>query len=35
MRKEAHFVRGLWFRNEWVDDVVFAILSDEWKIGAE
>ncbi len=31
MRKEAHFVRGLWFRDEWVDDVVFAILDEEWS----
>lgn len=31
MRKEAHFVRGLWFRGEWVDDVVFALLGEEWQ----
>lgn len=30
MRKEAHFVKSLWFRGEWVDDVVFAMLEDEW-----
>jgi len=30
MRKEAHFVKSLWFRGEWVDDVVFAILGSEW-----
>jgi len=31
MRQEAHFVKSLWFRGEWVDDVIFAILADEWK----
>ncbi len=31
MRKEAHFVQSLWFRGEWVDDVVFGILRSEWK----
>jgi RimJ/RimL family protein N-acetyltransferase len=31
MRKEAHFVKSLWFKGEWVDDVVFAILASDWK----
>lgn len=31
MRKEAHFMQSLWFKGEWVDDVVFAILATEWK----
>lgn len=31
MRKEAHFVQSLWFRDGWVDDVIFAILAEEWK----
>jgi RimJ/RimL family protein N-acetyltransferase len=31
MRKEAHFVKSLQFRGEWADDVIFAILSEEWK----
>jgi RimJ/RimL family protein N-acetyltransferase len=30
MRKEAHFVKSLWFRGEWVDDVVYAMLAEEW-----
>jgi RimJ/RimL family protein N-acetyltransferase len=34
MRQEAHFVKSLWFRGEWVDDVVFAMLASEWKIAA-
>jgi RimJ/RimL family protein N-acetyltransferase len=31
MRKEAHFVKSLWFRGEWVDDVIFAVLASEWN----
>lgn len=31
LRQEAHFVRSLWFKDSWVDDVVFAILADEWR----
>jgi RimJ/RimL family protein N-acetyltransferase len=31
MRKEAHFVKSLWFRNDWVDDMIFAMLASEWK----
>ncbi len=30
MRQEAHFRESLWFKGEWVDDVVFAILAAEW-----
>ncbi len=30
MHREAHFRRSLWFRGEWVDDVIFASLRDEW-----
>jgi RimJ/RimL family protein N-acetyltransferase len=30
MRKEAHFMKSLWFRGQWVDDVVFAMLAEEW-----
>jgi RimJ/RimL family protein N-acetyltransferase len=30
MRKEAHFVKSLWFRGEWVDDVIYALLAEEW-----
>lgn len=31
MRQEAHFRKSLWFKGEWADDVVFAVLEDEWK----
>ena len=29
MRQEAHFRESLWFKGEWVDDVVFGILGSE------
>lgn len=32
MRQEAHFRESLWWRGEWVDDVVFAILRSEWPL---
>jgi RimJ/RimL family protein N-acetyltransferase len=35
MRKEAHFVKSLWFKGEWVDDVIFAILASEWNPGRQ
>lgn len=31
MRQEALFRQGLWFKGAWVDDMVFAILRDEWR----
>jgi RimJ/RimL family protein N-acetyltransferase len=31
MREEAHFRKSLWFKGEWVDDIVFGILRSEWK----
>ncbi|MCG7850970.1 MAG: GNAT family N-acetyltransferase [Methanosarcinaceae archaeon] len=31
MRQEAHFLKSLWFKGEWVDDIVFGILESEWK----
>ncbi len=31
MRQEAHFRKNLWFKGEWADDVVFAVLEEEWK----
>jgi RimJ/RimL family protein N-acetyltransferase len=31
MRQEAHFLKSLWFKGEWVDDLVFGILASEWK----
>lgn len=30
MRKEAHFKKSLFIENEWVDDVIYAILVEEF-----
>ncbi len=30
MRKEAHFVKSLWFKGDWADDVIFAMLKREY-----
>lgn len=30
MRKEAHFRKSIWFNEEWTDDIVYAILEEEW-----
>jgi RimJ/RimL family protein N-acetyltransferase len=30
MRHEAHFVEDLWFKGEWGDTAVYAILAREW-----
>jgi RimJ/RimL family protein N-acetyltransferase len=31
MRKEAHLVKSVLFKGEWVDDVIFAIHASDWK----
>ncbi|MEO8778169.1 MAG: GNAT family protein [Rhodanobacter sp.] len=31
MRQEAHHRESLWFKGEWVDDVIFALLDREWR----
>ncbi|MEZ4388056.1 MAG: GNAT family protein [Candidatus Krumholzibacteriia bacterium] len=33
MRREAHFRESLWFKGEWVDDVIFGVLKSEWRGG--
>lgn len=30
-RKEAHFVKSLFFHGQWVDDLIYATLASEWK----
>ena len=30
LRREAHFRRSEWFKGAWVDDIIHAILRDEW-----
>jgi len=32
MRQEAHHHESLWFKGEWVDDVIFAMLDHEWRM---
>jgi RimJ/RimL family protein N-acetyltransferase len=34
MRQEAHFVRNELYRGEWTDELVFALLADEWRHAA-
>jgi RimJ/RimL family protein N-acetyltransferase len=29
-RQEAHMIGSLWFKGQWVDDLVFAMLAREW-----
>jgi RimJ/RimL family protein N-acetyltransferase len=31
LREEAHFVQDLWFKGDWADTGVWAILGDEWR----
>jgi RimJ/RimL family protein N-acetyltransferase len=31
MRHEAHFVEDVWFKGEWADTAVYAILDREWR----
>lgn len=30
MRKEAHFRQSLWIADGWKDDVIYAVLNEEW-----
>lgn len=34
MRQEAHFVRNEWIQGEWTDELVFAVLVEEWRAAA-
>jgi len=29
-RKEGHFVKSLFWKNKWTDDVIYALLREEW-----
>ena len=31
LRREAHFVRNEMFKGEWSDEVVYAVLAEEWQ----
>ncbi len=30
MRQEGHFLRNYWLRDRWTDEVLYAMLEDEW-----
>jgi RimJ/RimL family protein N-acetyltransferase len=30
MRREAHLVENEWVKGEWIDEVIYAVLADEW-----
>jgi RimJ/RimL family protein N-acetyltransferase len=30
LRKEGHFIKSLFWKNKWVDDLIYAILREEW-----
>jgi RimJ/RimL family protein N-acetyltransferase len=30
-RREGHFVQNVWFKGEWGDEYLYAILADEWE----
>jgi RimJ/RimL family protein N-acetyltransferase len=32
MREEVRFEKSLWFKGEWVDEVIFAMLAADWKV---
>ncbi len=35
MRQEAHFRQNIWFKGEWGDTAIYAILAQEWRSAAE
>lgn len=35
MRREGHFIRSLWFKGDWADEYIYAILYEEWKARQE
>lgn len=30
-RKEAHFKKSLFFKGEWVDDLIYGLLAEDWR----
>lgn len=33
LRREGHLRRAVWFKGVWCDDVIYAVLRDEWSAG--
>ncbi len=34
LRREAHFKENEWVKGEWTDEVIYAVLADEWPLPA-
>jgi RimJ/RimL family protein N-acetyltransferase len=34
MRREGHLRESTWAKGEWTDDLVYALLQDEWQSGS-
>lgn len=32
MRKEGYLRENVWVKDEWADDVIYAILEKEWRL---
>ena len=32
MRREAHYIQDYWFKGEWTDSYIYAVLKSEWPI---
>ena len=35
MRREAHHVKSSFIKGKWVDDLVYAVLKEEWLLRSE
>jgi len=35
MRREGHLRQSTWAKGEWTDDLLYALLRDEWQTGRE
>ena len=31
LRREGHFLKSVWFKGEWSDEYLYAVLRDEWR----
>lgn len=34
MRKEGHFIKNSWYKGEYIDEYLFAILREEWRLNS-
>jgi RimJ/RimL family protein N-acetyltransferase len=35
LRQEGHFLENVWFKGEWADEYLYAVLKDEWLMKRE